>query len=121
MEFVSLLNGKTTEEKIAGVILCERYLSDQNESVSSSLSPSTSQSSSFECLCSLLESVSDLFLVQMLQTKSQGEGISLQDVAISIFSYLSQHPSLIRRFSPFCSQIFDLALADVSVQFYAFL
>lgn len=115
MEFLSLLSGESTEEKIAGVILCDRYLHDHIHLSSSSYLDSASLTQSFDCLHTLLEKVSESFLIQMLKTQSQeGEGISLRDVAISILSFISQHPTLINRFSPFCSQIFELALSEVS-------
>lgn len=107
MEFLNFLQSDSVEEKIVGLVRCQCLLQEKNNNQIEYNFP--------ESLELIVSSVTPQFLIQMLHTDFVGPNFTIQEVSVSILELISRkHSSLLKKFFPFCSEIFDLVFAEVS-------
>lgn len=105
MEYFNYLQSQSIEEKIVGIIQCQKYLQENLQ-----------QNIDFNCneyLEILINTATPKFLIQMLHTKFQGPNFTIQNVAISLLEIICEkHPSLLQNFSNFCFELFQLSFQE---------
>jgi hypothetical protein len=106
MEFLNFLQSESVEERIAGLVQCQRFLQEKIES--------KTDFNYVSYLDLVVGAITPHFLVRTLSTKFVGPNFSLQDVAISLFEVIrDKNPLILRQFSSFSSELLDLIFLEV--------
>ena len=120
MEFVSLLEGNTIEERIGGIIFCYKYMKSNSSSLLED------RENLFQLLQRVLLIIKPLFLIRMLHTNytikeeeedKEGEKKeverTIQEITIYLLDHISNYPQLLIQFSSYFNEICDIALLQV--------
>lgn len=106
MEFINLLESSSNEEKIAGIILCYKYIEENKELKS-------------DILQRVLLIIKPSFFIQLFYTNFEFNEISLQDIIIILFEYIVEDISLLIQFNSYYEEILNISLtSSVSILFY---
>jgi hypothetical protein len=107
MEYLNFLRRESVEERIAGLVQCQRFLQEMIDK--------NSDFNYEEYLDLVIEAITPSFLVQTLSTKFDGPNFSLQTVAVAMFEIIrDKNPSILKQFSCYTSELLELVFLEVS-------
>ena len=112
MDFQHLLEGNSNEERLAGILLALKFLETDG---------SLSLQDRCNIISHLISTVSPLFILRMVSTKTMLTNSSVQDIAVNLLVQSCQYPDVMKLFQHMSTDIYAVARVSENTSVLEFL